>query len=62
MTFTQSVKAVSTNLSKTMVYMPDELKEALVKRAKRENRSLSNLIVTLLQKSIEDEKTEGKNN
>jgi len=55
MTSTQSVKVVPTNLSKTMVYMPDELKEALVKRAKRENRSLSNLIVTLLQESVKNE-------
>ena len=55
MTSTQSVKVVPTNLSKTMVYMPDELKETLVKRAKRENRSLSNLIVTLLQESVKNE-------
>ncbi|WP_079681648.1 ribbon-helix-helix domain-containing protein [Planktothrix sp. PCC 11201] len=57
MTFTQSAKAVPTNLSKTMVYMPDELKEALVKWAKRENRSLSNLIVTLLQESVKNAKS-----
>ncbi|WP_072718560.1 ribbon-helix-helix domain-containing protein [Planktothrix tepida] len=61
MTFTQSVKAVPTNLSKTMVYMPDELKEALVKRAKRENRSLSNLIVTLLQEVVKNAESETKN-
>jgi predicted HicB family RNase H-like nuclease len=47
-----------TNLIKTMVYMPPELRAALERMAKRENRSLSNLIVTLLQQVVEEQ--EGK--
>ena len=39
---------------KTMVYMPPELREALERMAAKENRSLSNLIVTLLQRAVED--------
>ncbi|MGD2179901.1 ribbon-helix-helix domain-containing protein [Lusitaniella coriacea] len=44
-----------TNLVKTMVYMPPELREALERMAKQENRSLSNLIVTLLQRTVEEQ-------
>lgn len=45
-----------TNLVKTMVYMPPELREALERMAAKENRSLSNLIVTLLQRAVEEHK------
>lgn len=44
-----------TNLIKTMVYMPPELREALEEIAKQENRSLSNLIVTLLQQAVDEQ-------
>ncbi|MFB2976556.1 hypothetical protein [Microseira sp. BLCC-F43] len=42
--------------TKTMVYMPPELREALERMAAKENRSLSNLIVTLLQRAVEEQK------
>ena len=47
-----------TNLIKTMVYMPPDLRETLQQMATQENRSLSNLIVTLLQKAVEEQKRE----
>jgi predicted HicB family RNase H-like nuclease len=47
---------MSTNLIKTMVYMPPELREALEGMAEKENRSLSNLIVTLLQRAVDEHK------
>ena len=39
---------------KTMVYLPLELREALKHVAVKENRSLSNLIVTLLQGAVKE--------
>jgi predicted DNA-binding protein len=50
-----SQQSMATNLVKTMVYMPPELRETLEKLAKRENRSLSNLIVTVMQHYAEEE-------
>ncbi len=49
---TVSPLRMSTNLLKVMVYMPPELKESLEQLAQKENRSLSNLIVTTLQKFV----------
>ena len=49
---TVSQQRMSTNLLKVMVYMPPELKESLEQLARKENRSLSNLIVTTLQKFV----------
>lgn len=43
---------MATNLLKVMVYMTPELKESLEQLGKKENRSLSNLIVTILQKKV----------
>lgn len=40
---------VPTKLTKVMVYMPPDLKEVLESLAIKENRSLSNLIVTVMQ-------------
>jgi predicted HicB family RNase H-like nuclease len=34
------------------VRLPEELKEAAIKRAKEENRTLSNLIITALKKYL----------
>jgi predicted DNA-binding protein len=45
---------VSTKLTKVMVYMPPELKERLETLAEKENRSLSNLIVTIAQQWADD--------
>lgn len=53
-----SSQPMATNLVKTMVYMPPDLREVLEKIAKRENRSLSNLIVTVMQRYAEEAKTE----
>ena len=55
---TVSQARMPTNLLKVMVYMPPELKESLEVLARKENRSLSNLIVTALQKLIAE--SEGK--
>lgn len=40
---------VPTKLTKVMVYMPPDLKEILESLAVKENRSLSNLVVTVMQ-------------
>ena len=51
---------MATQLNRMVFYCPDDLKEKLEKLAKEENRSLSNLVVTLLQRIVE-EKDEDKN-
>lgn len=39
------------------IRLPDDLKKLLLKRAESENRSLSNLIITLLkEKTLQNEK------
>jgi predicted transcriptional regulator len=40
------------NTPVTAVRIPEELREKLQKLAEKENRSLSNLIVTLLEKAV----------
>lgn len=44
--------AVSKDKTGVLVNMDKELKEKLVQLAKEQNRSLSNLIVTVLQKYV----------
>jgi predicted transcriptional regulator len=44
-----------TSLAKIMIYAPRDLKEAIERLAKKENRSLSNYIVTALQRIAEEE-------
>ena len=46
--------AVSKEKTGVLVNMDKTLKEELSKLAKEQNRSLSNLIVTVLQSSVED--------
>lgn len=51
--------AVSDNNTRIMITVPKEFKIELEELAKRDNRSLSNLIVTVLQeklKTIKDDK------
>ncbi len=38
--------------SPTPVRLPDDLKKKLLAKAKKENRTLSNMIITLLQQSL----------
>lgn len=40
--------------SRIMVTLSDELRESLEKEAKKENRSLSNYIVTVLKSTVQD--------
>jgi predicted DNA-binding protein len=40
------------NTPVTAVRIPEELREKLQKLAEKENRSLSNLIVTILEKAV----------
>jgi hypothetical protein len=44
-----------TSLAKIMIYAPYDLKETIERLAKKENRSLSNYIVTVLQRIAEEE-------
>ena len=44
-----------TSLAKIMIYAPYDLKEIVERLAKKENRSLSNYIVTVLQRIAEEE-------
>lgn len=46
--------AVSKDKTGVLVNMDKELKEKLAKLAKEQNRSLSNLIVTVLQNYVSD--------
>ena len=55
MVMVANTQSMPTNLNKVMVYMPQEVKEALEKLAKRENRSLSNLIVTTMRRYAEEQ-------
>ncbi len=48
-------KIPSTSLAKIMIYAPYDLKETIERLAKKENRSLSNYIVTVLQRIAEEE-------
>lgn len=48
-----------TSLAKIMIYAPPDLKEAIEYLAKKENRSLSNYIVTTLQRVVEEEIANG---
>jgi len=48
-------KIPSTSLAKIMIYAPYDLKEKIERLAKKENRSLSNYIVTVLQRIAEEE-------
>ncbi|MEK3867812.1 MULTISPECIES: ribbon-helix-helix domain-containing protein [Paenibacillus] len=50
--------AVSKGNSRIMVTLPQDLKNELERRAEIENRSISNLILTLLQKQIRSEQEE----
>ena len=45
--------AVSKDKTGVLVNMDKDLKEKLAKLAKEQNRSLSNLIVTILKESVE---------
>ena len=45
--------AVSENKTGVLVNMEKSLKESLVEIAKKQNRSLSNLIVTILQSYVD---------
>jgi len=42
--------------TKILVIIPKALKEKLEEKAKKDNRSVSNYIVTLIQKDVEEEK------
>lgn len=44
---------VGKNKTRTNITFPDELKEKLEEIAKKENRSLNNLVITILQKYVE---------
>ena len=44
--------AISEENTRIQVTIPKELKEQLEKKAKSENRSVSNYIVTLIQKDL----------
>lgn len=43
------------NIAPTGVRIPDELKEAIVQRARRNGRSINSEIVIILQAAIDDE-------
>lgn len=45
---------ISDNNTRVMVTIPKELRETLQKIAKEENRSLSNLIVTILDSYVKE--------
>jgi hypothetical protein len=45
--------ALSSDKTRILVNMPLDLKEKIETRAKQENRSVSNYIVTVLQKEFE---------
>lgn len=45
--------AISKDNTRVLVTMPKELREKLEKEAEKENRSLSNYIVTVLAKHVE---------
>jgi excinuclease UvrABC nuclease subunit len=47
---------IPSSLAKIMIYAPRDLKEAIERLAKKENRSLSNYIVTALQRLAGEEK------
>lgn len=45
--------AVGADKIRTNITFPRDLKEKLEEIAKRENRSFNNLVITILQKSVE---------
>lgn len=55
MTATTLQTKMPTSLAKIMIYAPYDLKETIERLAKKENRSLSNYIVTVLQRIAEEE-------
>jgi hypothetical protein len=55
MTATTPQIKMPTSLAKIMIYAPYDLKETIERLAKKENRSLSNYIVTVLQRIAEKE-------
>lgn len=44
--------AISENNTRTLITIPKELKAALEEKAKQENRSFNNLVITVLQEYI----------
>ena len=46
---------MATKLNRIVFYCPDELQAKIEDLAKKDNRSMSNLIVTLLQRFFEEE-------
>jgi len=59
---TEGLGSVATNKAKVFAYIDPELKEGLEQLAERRNRSVSNLVETLIQQEIEKAKEAGELN
>ncbi len=54
--------SISASNTRTTITIPKELKANLEEQAKKDHRSFNNLIITVLEKYIEDEKNNSRHN